>query len=99
MTVPADAVHPVERYPALPSQHGMVLNYLRNPGDGVDVLQLAMDWAEPLRRQPFEAAWQEVVRRNPVLRTGFRLDDEHGLVQEVAARATLDIRWRTLPAE
>ncbi|MDQ1739682.1 MAG: hypothetical protein QOE53_1334, partial [Pseudonocardiales bacterium] len=72
-----------EWYPALPAQHGMLLNTLRHPGDGVDVLQITLDWAEPLQAGPFEAAWQEVVRRNPVLRTGFELHDEYGLIQVV----------------
>ncbi|MFL6162140.1 MAG: amino acid adenylation domain-containing protein [Jatrophihabitantaceae bacterium] len=87
-----------ERYPALPTQHGMVLNNLRQPDDGVDVLQLTLDWAEPLQPAPFEAAWRSVVRWNPVLRTGFQLDAEHGLVQVVDPAAVADLRWRELPA-
>ena len=88
----------LERYPALPIQHGMVLNSLRFPSDGVDVLQITLDWADPLVPEAFEAAWHEVVRRNPVLRTGFELDEEHGLVQVVDPTAALDIRWRELAA-
>jgi amino acid adenylation domain-containing protein len=87
-----------EWYPALPAQHGMLLSTLRQPGDGVDVLQITLDWAEPLRAEPFEAAWREVVRRNPVLRTGFALHDEHGLIQVVDPAGPVDIRWPQLPA-
>src|ERR1700722_1222379 len=69
--------------PALPVQRGMILNYLRYPDDGVDVIQATLDWASPLEPEPFEAAWRLVVRRHQVLRTAFRLDDEDGLVQMV----------------
>jgi amino acid adenylation domain-containing protein len=76
----------------------MILSTLRYPLDGVDVLQVTLDWADPLEPEPFEAAWREVVRRNPVLRTAFQLHEEHGLVQVVDPAASIDIRWRQLPA-
>ncbi|MBV9822619.1 MAG: amino acid adenylation domain-containing protein, partial [Actinobacteria bacterium] len=85
-------------YPVLPTQHGMVLNSLRCCADGVDVLQITLDWPEPLRAEPFEAAWQEVMRRNPVLRTGFELHSDYGLVQAPDPAAALDIAWHQLPA-
>jgi amino acid adenylation domain-containing protein len=75
----------------------MVLNYLRYPEDGVDVIQATLDWASPLEREPFEAAWRLVVRRHQILRTTFRLDDQDGLVQFVDPDAPIDIRWRGLP--
>jgi len=75
----------------------MILNYLRYPDDGVDVIQVTLDWASPLEPEPFEAAWRLVVRRHQVLRTAFRLDDEDGLVQMVDPDASIDIRWRSLP--
>ncbi|HST50124.1 amino acid adenylation domain-containing protein [Jatrophihabitans sp.] len=93
----AAVVQSPDRYPALPTQQGMILNSLRCCSDGVDVLQITLDWAEPVRAEPFEAAWQEAVRRNPVLRTGFELDPDHGLVQVVHPAAALDIRWLELP--
>jgi hypothetical protein len=67
--------------PVLPAQHGMILNYMPFPDDGVDVLQVTLDWTGPLEREPFEAAWHDAARRHPVLRTAFRLDDRDGLVQ------------------
>jgi hypothetical protein len=75
----------------------MILNYLRFPDDGVDVLQITLDWTSPLEQEPFEAAWQLVARRHEVLRTSFRLDDRAGLVQVIDPDASLDIRWRDLP--
>src|SRR5215472_5844230 len=60
--------------PVLPAQHGMILNYLRFPDDGVDIIQCTLDWAAPLEPESFEAAWRSVVRRHSILRTAFRLD-------------------------
>ena len=75
----------------------MILNYLRFPDDGVDVIQVTLDWTSPLEREPFEAAWHLVARRHPILRTAFRLDEGDGLVQVVDPDASIDIRWRDLP--
>ena len=83
--------------PVLPAQHGMILNYMRFPDDGVDVIQVTLDWTGPLEREPFEAAWRGAARQHPVLRTAFRLDDRDGLVQVVDPEASIDIRWRDLP--
>ncbi len=83
--------------PALPAQRGMILNYLRFPDDGIDVLQITLDWTHPLEREPFEAAWQLVVQRHEILRTTFQLDDTAGFVQVIDPDASLDIRWRDLP--
>ena len=83
--------------PALPAQRGMILNYLRFPDDGVDVIQVTLDWTSPLEREPFEAAWHLLTQRHEILRTAFRLDDEAGLVQVIDQDASPDIRWRDLP--
>ena len=75
----------------------MILNYMRFPGDGIDVIQATLDWESPLEPEPFEAAWQLVARRHEVLRTTFRLDDGDGLVQAADPDASLDVRRRDLP--
>jgi len=74
----------------------MILSYMRFPDDGVDVIQVTLDWACPLEREPFEAAWHALARRHPVLRTAFRLDQD-GMVQVVDPDASIDIRWHDLP--
>jgi amino acid adenylation domain-containing protein len=75
----------------------MILNYLRFGDDGVDIIQTVLDWTSPLVRDPFEAAWHLVARRNPILRTTFSLDGVDGLVQAEDPDASIDIRWRDLP--
>jgi hypothetical protein len=75
----------------------MILNYMQFPDDGVDVIQTTLDWASPLEREPFEAAWHLVARRHEVLRTAFHLDDAAGFVQVIDPDASIDIRWRDLP--
>ena len=71
---------------------------MRFPEDGVDIIQVTLDWTAPLERLPFEAAWQAIARRHEILRTSFRLDDAGRLVQVVDPDASIDIRWRDLPA-
>ena len=83
--------------PALPAQHGMILNYLRFPDDGVDIVQVTLDWTSPLLREPFEAAWLSVVRRHSILRTTFRIDDGDELIQVVDPDGSASIRWLDLP--
>jgi amino acid adenylation domain-containing protein len=81
----------------LPAQQGTILNYMRFGEDGVDIIQVTLDWAAPLQRMPFEAAWHATARRHPVLRTTFHFDDADGLVQVVDPDASIDIRWHDLP--
>ena len=77
----------------------MILNYMRFPDDGVDVIQVALDWESPLERESFKAAWHLVARRHEILRTAFRLDDRAGFIQVIDPDASLDIRWRDLPPD
>jgi amino acid adenylation domain-containing protein len=81
-----------DRRRVLPAQAGMLMNSLRFPHDGVDVVQVTLDWPEDLAREPLEAAWRAAARRHPVLRTSFHLDGADGLVQTVEPDADLDIR-------
>ena len=81
----------------LPAQHGMILNYLRFPDDGVDIIQCTLDWAVPLELDCIEAAWRTVVRRHSILRTAFRLDGSDGLIQVVDPDAPIDFRCLDLP--
>ena len=51
------------QYLALPAQRGMILNYLRFPGDDIDVIQVTLDWDTPLEPEPFEAACPSIPTR------------------------------------
>lgn len=84
------------RYRVLPAQHGMILDSLRFPDDGVDVIQIVIDWDGPLDRADFTEAWRGAVARHDVLRTSFRLNGTSGdaaLVQVVAEATEPDLRW------
>ena len=89
-----DPSAPADRYPALALQRGMVLGTLRRPDSGVDILQVTIDWGEPLDRAAFTGTWRAAVARHPALRTSFRLHGDDGLVQVVAPAAEPDLRWR-----
>ena len=82
--------------PVLPARRGMILNYLRFPDDGVDIIQATLDWTGPLERAPLEAARHVAARLHPIVRTVFRIDDGDGLVQVIDPDASIDIRWRDL---
>jgi amino acid adenylation domain-containing protein len=80
--------------PALAVQRGMILQTLRRPAGGVDIQQVTIEWDGPPERAAFTAAWRSAVARHEVLRTGFRIDGEHGVVQVVAPQAEPELRWR-----
>lgn len=85
------------RYPALPAQHGMIMNSLRAPADGVDIVQLTVDWPEPLTDAALRAAWQYVVRRHQVLRTAYAVTDD-GVISLVHEACPARTRCLDLPA-
>jgi amino acid adenylation domain-containing protein len=86
------------RYPALPAQCGMVLNSLRFPGNGIDIVQLTLDWPEPLAEAAFQAAWRDAVQRHQALRTAFQLAAADGISQLVHEVCPAEIRYQDLPA-
>ena len=60
-----------DRYRLLSAQEGLVYNNLRGPGVGVDVIQVTVEWPEPLDRTGWEEAWRRAIARHPALRTAF----------------------------
>lgn len=60
-------------YPLSPMQHGMLLHSMLVPGSSVYCEQLRFTLDGLLDVQVFERAWQTVVERHAVLRTGFLL--------------------------
>ena len=58
-------------YPLSPMQEGMLFHTLRNPETGVYFEQVTCTLAGELDVAAFVRAWQQVVDRNPILRTAF----------------------------
>jgi amino acid adenylation domain-containing protein/non-ribosomal peptide synthase protein (TIGR01720 family) len=90
-------------YPLTPTQTGMVVHALDEPGQGLYTEQITfvMDGVGDLRT--VAAAWQYVVDRTPVLRTAVVLDDVPEPLQVVRRAAPLpvtELDWsQTAPGE
>jgi non-ribosomal peptide synthetase component F len=87
-----------ESYPASPMQQGMLLHSLAEPHCGVDIEQILCTLPKELNVPAFRQAWEGVVERHTILRTGFSLA---GLEprQEVHRRVRLHFEqkdWRGL---
>jgi amino acid adenylation domain-containing protein len=80
----------VEQYELSPIQEGMLFHHLLEAHAGVDVEQIVIDAQEPLDAEALQAAWQNVVDRHAVLRTGFLWEGLAKPVQQV--RAAVPIR-------
>ncbi len=68
LPVPARAIEDI--YPLTPMQQGMLFHSLYEPEAGVYVTQLSVD-VEGLSPDRFRVAWQAVLDRYEILRTGF----------------------------
>ncbi|MGW0436010.1 amino acid adenylation domain-containing protein [Micromonospora sp. NPDC003197] len=86
-----------ESYEALAVQQGLLFHNRYEPGSGVDIIQVAIDWPEPLEPAAFDTAWQHAADRHAALRTAFTW--QHGeTIQQVHPRVTLPIErydWST----
>ncbi|HEV2734459.1 MAG TPA: amino acid adenylation domain-containing protein, partial [Longimicrobiaceae bacterium] len=85
-------------YPLTPMQEGMLFHSLLAPGGGAYVGQFMYEVTGPLDAEAFGRAWSGVVRRHPVLRTGFRWGGERPF-QVVGREVELPLRaedWRGL---
>lgn len=79
-----------------PLQEGMLFHYLQNPGSPLYLEQLSLDISGPMDKGFFEAAWQEVARRNGALRTLFRWDKMEKPVQIVLKPSTKESAGSTV---
>jgi amino acid adenylation domain-containing protein len=70
-TSDVEQIPPAERWPALGLQQGMLFNSRYEPGSGVDIIQVVVDWPEPLDTEAMTNAWQAVTARHSALRTSF----------------------------
>jgi|CXWL01.1.fsa_nt_gi amino acid adenylation domain-containing protein/non-ribosomal peptide synthase protein (TIGR01720 family) len=78
-----------ELYPLSPMQHGMLLHSLLVSGSSVYCEQLRFTLDGLLNVQVFERAWQAVVQRHAVLRTGFLLTGYTEPLQYVQGRVAV----------
>ena len=90
--------HVNKSYPPSPMQQGMLFHSLSAPRSGVDIEQVLCTLPEQLNVAAFRQAWERVVERHTILRTGFRVA---GLEpqQEVRRQVRLHFEqkdWRAL---
>ncbi|HSF38816.1 MAG TPA: non-ribosomal peptide synthase/polyketide synthase [Thermoanaerobaculia bacterium] len=99
--VPEDRPDLEEIYPLSPMQEGMLFHSLHElPGSGLYVQQSRYD-LEGLDVRAFAEAWEALIARQPVLRTGFPAWESGPPVQEVHRAAPLPLcqeDWRHLSA-
>ncbi|RKR87000.1 amino acid adenylation domain-containing protein [Micromonospora pisi] len=95
----ASAVEPDgECYDLLALQQGLLFHDRFEPGSGVDILQIVIDWPEPLDPTAMTTAWQAAAQRHPVLRTAFTLLGPERASQRVQPEVTIPVHrydWRT----
>lgn len=85
----ADRPDITELYPLSPMQHGMLLHSMLVPGSSVYCEQLQFTLEGLLDLRVFEQAWQTVVQRHAVLRTGFLLTGYAEPLQYVQERVAV----------
>ncbi len=90
-----------ELYPLTPTQRAILFHTLYAPKTGVYVEQNALEMAE-LDVALYIQAWQQLIRRHDVLRTGFFWEDVAEPVQMVLHEVSLPVTvldWRSEPAD
>lgn len=80
-----------------PLQQGMLFNTLFSPQSGVDIEQLVVQTTEALNYPRFQAAWQSLLARHPMLRTRFLWEGLDTPMQEAVESAALFLESSTLP--
>ena len=86
----ADAIEDI--YELTPMQQGMLFHSLLEPGSGMYVEQMSCDVKGDLPLPEWQAAWQRVVERHPILRSGFVWEGLEKPLQVVATEAQL--QWQ-----
>jgi amino acid adenylation domain-containing protein/non-ribosomal peptide synthase protein (TIGR01720 family) len=79
-------------YPLSPMQQGMLFHSLYEPESGVYFFQVGFKLDGRLNSEAFRRAWEELVRRHSVLRTGFLWEGLDEAVQVV--RRKVELPWR-----
>src|SRR3954464_8469558 len=84
--------HPIDSYPLVALQGAMLVNHLRAPRSGVDIVQMVSTLHERVDVERLRAAWQTVTARHDALRTAFRWEDVPEPVQDVHDIANVDVK-------
>jgi amino acid adenylation domain-containing protein/non-ribosomal peptide synthase protein (TIGR01720 family) len=87
-------------YPLTPLQQGMLFHVLMMPEQKMYINHVRGQLVGPLDDAAMEKAWQEVLERHPVLRTGFVLRNLNRPLQIVHHRLSMPIHredWSGLP--
>src|ERR1044071_4241117 len=93
--------HLEDIYPLAPLQQGLLFHTLAAPDSTLYVEQGSWTLEGALAVEDYRQAWQQVVDRHPILRTGFVWKGLDTPVQVVFRRADLPFRdedWRALGA-
>ncbi|MCQ1581023.1 non-ribosomal peptide synthetase [Streptomyces parvus] len=86
-------------YELSPIQQGLLYEQLAQPGLGIYVEQLGLEFSGTMHPEHFERAWQLVVDRHSILRTSFHWRKDGSAVQVVHGSARLPLEtldWRDL---
>ncbi len=101
-TMPLDWTQVEDLYPLSAMQQGMLLHTLLQPHSGMYLVQQRYRWEGPLDQQALESAWQQLLARHPMLRTGFWWQDDQAPLQYVYHQVDAPFAWydwRTLAPE
>src|SRR5436853_3529116 len=80
-------------YPLSSMQQGMLFHSIYAPDSGVYVEQLNFVLQGNMNIPAFERAWQQVIERHAVLRTGFVWDEVDKPIQVVYQDIELPLAW------
>ncbi|MDD1444184.1 condensation domain-containing protein, partial [Dolichospermum sp. ST_sed3] len=89
-------------YPLSPMQEGMLFHSLYAPRSGMYVEQLNCKLVGELNVPAFERAWQQVIQRHSILRSGFEWEEVDQPLQIVYKQVDFSIAtqdWRSLSAD
>ncbi|WP_414575216.1 non-ribosomal peptide synthetase [Anabaena sp. CCY 9402-a] len=78
-------------YPLSPLQQGMLFHSLYAPNSGAYVVQVSYELHGNLNIAAFDAAWQDLINRHPVLRTAFVWDNLEKPLQVVGKQVKCHI--------
>ncbi|MFP2932892.1 amino acid adenylation domain-containing protein, partial [Pyxidicoccus sp. 3LG] len=87
-------------YPLSPTQQGMLFHTLLEPSDGDYFEQLTWRIRTPLNMAAFRRAWETLVARHAVFRTGFfweNLSESHQVVLPRVELPWQELDWREVP--